>query len=249
MAAVKSEPPRPSVVVAPCAVGGDEASHHRYFFRVHQRFQPRDRAVIGLVEDGNGVAVIAVGENAFARIHQARRDVARAESRRDDLARDALAERGHVVGGPRRQLAHGREPAQQLVQAVELRFQLGMELGEDPGPQQLAGHGVMPLAQGARELDGLLAVAGAGGARHRQKLVGDLGQRAHHYHRHFRHALAHDARRAVDGGGVLHRRAAKFHHDHGRGSLVNLGIPAPSAVRHSAAPRPRPRGWCCARAR
>src|SRR5882724_5297816 len=127
----------------------------------------------------------------------------------------------------------------------------------------------MTLLQSAAEFQRSLAVAGAGGMGHGQKLVRHFGHGAD-YHSGFVFKSTFDnSRRPFDGPGILHRGAAELHHDHrdkflwlgGTGINPDVGaaralvkkltgdIPAPSATPRSAMPLPPPRGWYCATAR
>src|SRR6266545_2690533 len=77
----------------------------------------------------------------------------------------------------------------------------------------------MTVAERAGELERGLAVPVAGGPAHGQQLVRDLGHGADHDHGLLRKAVVHNARGAVNGGGVLHGRAAKFHDNHAEKTL------------------------------
>ena len=71
MAAEKSDPPRPIVVVDALARGGDEAAHHRARVSCSSSGrQPGAQVVMRLVQEGNGLGVVGVGDDALARVHQ-----------------------------------------------------------------------------------------------------------------------------------------------------------------------------------
>ena len=89
-----------------------------------------------------------------------------------------------------------------------------MKLGEQCRSQQFSGGVVVALLQRAAELQRGLAIAGPGGACHRQQLVGHLGHGADHDHRLLLQASFDDCACALDRLGVLHRGAAELHDDH-----------------------------------
>src|SRR5712671_3529562 len=80
--------------------------------------------------------------------------------------------------------------------------------------QQITGAVVMALAGGTGKLNSFCTVADSGSGRHGEKLIGDFGQCAYDDYRAFGKTLAYDGRDPIDGLGVLHRGAAKFHDDH-----------------------------------
>ena len=103
------------------------------------------------------------------------------------------------------------------------RAQLGVQFGVQAGAQQLAGEQVVALAKRAADIERLLAFASSGGRRHGEQLVGNLGHGADHDERLLGQACLHDARDAIDGGGVLDRGAAELHDDHGRTTSAGSG--------------------------
>jgi hypothetical protein len=152
-----------------------------------------------------------VGDHALAGIDQHRLQAPRAEGCRHQLAGEALTKGEHVVGGAGRELPHRRNSAQQLVERIEVGFQFRMNLAEDRGVQQFGGGVVVPFPDRARKLQPAVAVAGSGGARHGQQLIGNFRHGADYDHRILRQSAADDLRGAINRGGILHRGAAEFH--------------------------------------
>ena len=119
-APVKSEPPRPSVVVMPasldamnppitgtlpCATSGRSFSGARFSM---------------MSSSGAAFWNSRVGDDDVARIHVRRVDALLAKGRRHNAAGDALAVAHDQVGDARRELENRRQAAQNLVQRVEL---------------------------------------------------------------------------------------------------------------------------------
>src|SRR5512133_1696290 len=105
----------------------------------------------------------------------------------------------------------------------------------------------MPLADATREFQRPFSAALAGGIRHRDELISDLGHRAYHHDGVFGEASAHDLRRAIDRGCILYRRPTELHHDHGRLTMRRVSAPGcrtarpanPSACERAQTPPPR----------
>ena len=57
----------------------------------------------------------------------------------DDFGGKHFAESGHVVGGARRDFAHGGDAAQQFVEGFEIGAEFGVEFGEAGGAEEFAG--------------------------------------------------------------------------------------------------------------
>jgi len=69
IAAEKSEPPRPIVVVMPARFGADESAHHCNFPGVDQRLDLLPQALVGFFELRDSARVGAVGQQTLTRIH------------------------------------------------------------------------------------------------------------------------------------------------------------------------------------
>ena len=66
--AVKSDPPRPSVVVNAILGGRDKAAHHNHLL-LRQRRNGGSELRISLLEQRNGLRMALIGDNHLARIH------------------------------------------------------------------------------------------------------------------------------------------------------------------------------------
>ena len=88
-----------------------------------------------------------------------------------------------MVSGARSQFSDGRDTAQKSIQRIELAFQFAVETSEDARSEQFSSRVVMAFSQAARELERAFPVVRAGGLRHLQKGIGDLGHGADHHHR------------------------------------------------------------------
>ena len=130
MAAEKSDPPRPIVVVMPAFGCADEAAHDRHSCLPSTSGATFGlQSLVGLFEQGSGAHVGAVGHDALPRVDQHAVNASRSECCGHNLAREHFAESGDVVGGARRQFADGRDAAQQFVQRFEVGAQVAVETG------------------------------------------------------------------------------------------------------------------------
>ena len=161
------------------------------------------QAIVRFFYLGNGAAVLRVRNDHLTGVHQSGGNIARQECGGDNHARQPLTVGNDIVGGPRSELSHGGDSAQQLVERVELETQLAMQFGVQAGAQQLAGCKVVPLAKPMRDVESLLALAPPGGSGHGQQLVGNLGHGADHDEWSLGQPRFHDAGDAIDGCGVL----------------------------------------------
>ena len=128
MAAEKSEPPRPIVVVMPAAVRADEAAHHR------NAVPNRSRGLNFLLQRSIGLFVLRDGLHvgAVRRQHLARINVTPFNPRAAKAAATILLEsispkrqRRSVVRGV--SLADGGDASQQFVKGFEVRLQVRRE--------------------------------------------------------------------------------------------------------------------------
>ena len=87
--------------------------------------------------------------------------------------------------------------------------------------------------QGAAKLQGGLAVTSAGGLRHGEQLVGDLGHGTDHHDRLLAKPAFYDGCSSLDRFRILHRGATEFHDDHRR---TFLGLVLPPAQESSSIP-------------
>ena len=150
----------------PVPGGADEAAHHGHASGSEHRSHDRLRAGIDLLDLGDGLGVLPVGDHHLAGVHQRGVHPHGGEGGSAHLARQTLAVTDDVIRCAGRKLADGGNAAQQLVEGVELLLQSGMELVIARRTQQLTGGVVMPVAQSLRKLQSLLAVAASGGSSH-----------------------------------------------------------------------------------
>ena len=162
------------------AIGSDEAAHHRHLTCLQQGLNFFLQAGVGFFVLRDRLHVVAVGDENFAGVDVDSVQAARGEGGGDDFAGKHFAEGGDVVGGARRDFADGGNAAQEFVERFEIRAQFGMEFGEEGGAQQFAGGVVVTFLERAAEFERGLAFAGAGGLRHGQERVGNLGHGADH---------------------------------------------------------------------
>jgi hypothetical protein len=105
------------------AVGGgaQKPRYHGHGAAVQDGAQGRAGAALGTPQVGRGVAERAVGLDDVGGVHVRHGAPARLKGGRDDPRREALASRGEIVGGARRQLAQRREAARHLFELRERR--------------------------------------------------------------------------------------------------------------------------------
>ena len=146
--------------------GADEAADHGHASGLEHGSDDRLTAGVDLLDVGDGLGVLAVGDHDLAGVDQRGVHAHDGEGGGAHLARQALAVADDVIGCARRKLADGGDAAQQLVEGVEFLLQGAMELVISCRSEQLAGTTVMPVAQSLRELQCLFAVAASGSAPH-----------------------------------------------------------------------------------
>ena len=130
MAAEKSDPPRPIVVVMPARLAPMNPPMTGTCPRLQQWLNLFLKLGVGLVELRNGLHVGAVGDEDVARVDVSSVEAAGGEGGGDDFAGEHLAEGGDMVGGARSDLADGRDAAQQFVEIFEVGAQFGMKFSE-----------------------------------------------------------------------------------------------------------------------
>src|SRR5438105_14675264 len=91
--------------------------------------------------------MIAIGEDAFARIYQLRINAARGKCRCNNLAGEQFAVGSHVISSTRRQFADGGNATEQFVERVKVDSQIAVKLGEQRGTQEFAGRIVVAFAE------------------------------------------------------------------------------------------------------
>ena len=119
MDAVKSDPPRPSVVVTPCSVAPMNPPITTTRSRASGGIVGRE-LLVGLVEQRRGLRVPVIGDDHLARIDVHGVHSVMLEMIGDDQARQPLAEAGDGVDGARRQLAQHRQPFHQFRQFLKM---------------------------------------------------------------------------------------------------------------------------------
>src|ERR1039458_6865021 len=191
----------------------DEAAHDHDAMR-GQRWNRLRQARVGFREVGGSLGVTFVGDHDVARIHVFGRHAGVAEAERDDVAGEAFAVAGDGVDGAWRELAEDGEPFDQLGEFLEVLVQEAVEIGAVAQRDDQARLARVVVAQVVQQPDVLLALAPDGGGGDGEQLVRGLSHGGNHHHGMARLARAHDAGNARDGGGGLHRGAAKLHDDH-----------------------------------
>ena len=235
MEAVKSEPPRPSVVVTPSSRGADEAAHHHHGVCGQRRTRLRPGGV-GLGEIGRGLRVALVGDHDLARIQVLGLHAEMAEGQGDDVAGEAFAVAGNGVDGARRQLAQHGQAFHQFGELLEMLVEKAVERGAFGERHHLAGFARVVVAQVVKLADILVAPAVDGGGGDGQQLVGGLAHGGDHHHGMAVPRALDDAGDAFDSGGRFHRRAAEFHDDH-QSSIPSECISSALSTAAPAAPR------------
>ena len=182
MAAEKSDPPRPIVVVIPVRVAPMNPPITGTRPSLDQRLNQFPELGIGFFEQRSGAREVAIGHDAIARINQSGFNVHAPTSRGDQFAGKHFAKRRNVIGRSRSEFAHRRDPAQQFFQVLELSPEIAVELREQRGAQQFAGGVVMAFAELAGQSQRGLAIAASGRSRHLQQLVGNPRHGADHDH-------------------------------------------------------------------
>ena len=196
---------------------------------IQQGLYDCSKAGVGFLKLRHGPGEGGVGNDATARIYVGSINAAHRKCSRSNFARDPLSESRDVVRSARRKFTYRHDAPQQVVQRIEFFFQLRMDLDKPARTQQIRGGIEVPLAGSAGELQRLLPVSRTGGGRHGQKLIGHFRKRADYHNRMLGKALAHNGGRPVNGFSILHRGAAKLHHDHGctAAHSINGCIPGP----------------------
>ena len=134
----------------------------------------------------------------------------------------------------RRHLAQHRERLHDALELVELLIEKLDHLLALHGVGDDLRHRDVPLPQLAEIGQRAFDVAGAGVGGHAEQAIGDLRQRRHDDDRPARVAAfllrvglplrADDGDQPLDGALIGHRRAAEFHHNHGRVRAQGLGM-------------------------
>ena len=124
-APVKSEPPRPRVVVMPASL---EAMKPPITGTLPWAVSGSSFSWRALFDEGvlrNGLLELRIGDDDFARVHVGGVDAPLAEGSGDDAAGDALAVADDQVGDARRQFENGGQAAQNFIQRVEFLVDQG----------------------------------------------------------------------------------------------------------------------------
>ena len=210
MDAVKSDPPRPSVVVTPSAVEPMKPPITTTWVSASAGMVS-DKPPIGLGELGRGLRVTPVGDDDAARIHVRGAHAEMAKGQGDDQARQPLAVTGDGVDRARRQLAEHGQPFHQFGQFLEMLVERAVEFGALGQRHHQARLARVRVAQIVDLAQVLFARAFERGLRDGQQLVRGLAHGGDHDHRLAVAPRLHDGRDAFDGGRRFHRRAAEFH--------------------------------------
>ncbi len=164
----------------PGAVRSDEAAHDWNFPGIKQRLHFGQESLVGFILLRHRFHIATVGHENVARVDVHALQSVGGKCSSHDFAGEHLAERGHMIGGSRGQLADRGNAAQQLIETLEVAAEFRMKIRKQCRAQQFAGRVVVPLLKRAAEFERGLALSGSGGARHGKQRVGDFGHGADH---------------------------------------------------------------------
>ena len=210
-APVKSEPPRPRVVVMPAWLVAMKPPITGTWPSAISGSSWDLGALLDERVLGNGLLEVGVGDDDLAGVDLNGMHAQMGEGGGDDTARQALAVADDQIADARGKFEDGRQAAQDFVEGVEFLVNKFDQLGGVGN--KLGGGFTMAPAQLITDGDGSVTVAlftGGGGAQQR---IGNLGHGADDDHRLLAQgdAPGDDGRGAADGGGVFDRGAAEFH--------------------------------------
>ncbi len=179
MDAVKSEPPRPSVVVTPSSVDAMKPPMTTTAVR-GQRRNGLGEARVGFGKERRGLGVAAIGDDDVARIDMLGGHAEVVEGERDDVAREALAVARDGVDGARRQFAQHGEAFDEFGEFLEMVVEEAVELGAIGERDHLARFAGVEVAQVVELADVLVALAVDGRVGDGEQLVGGLAHGGDH---------------------------------------------------------------------
>ena len=182
MDAVKSEPPRPSVVVTPSSVDAMKPPMTTTLLRGERR-QHFGQPLVGLREKRRGLGMPMIGDDHPAGIDMHRGQSEVLERQRHDVARQALAVTRDGVDGARRQFAEHRDSFDELGHLLKMVVERAVEFGAMRERDHLAGFAGMEVAQIVQLADVFVALAGDGGLGDGEEFVGGLAHRRDHHDR------------------------------------------------------------------
>src|SRR5437870_13254920 len=115
--------------------------------------------------------MIAIGEDAFARIYQLRINAARGKCRCNNLAGEQFAVGSHVISSTRRQFADGGNATEQFVERVKVDSQIAVKLGEQRGTQEFARRIVVAFAERTGKFERGFSISRPGSPSHAEQCV------------------------------------------------------------------------------